>query len=221
MTDNNKKEILWKLVEKSLKERKGKPLLKGDRSVDDKIFSPDNIDHNLEEKNNFDGIGSPEIEYGATDDRKIMSEDIVKISGGKSGSAEGSETGGEGTGSAKISSEALVEYIQSLTGRGVSPYESDLYAEDIKKAVESGEFRFPAEVLESLRQASESDIKEGLKNKDRPKYYAAVKRDRPVRAGVIKEGESHKKRHARELKPEDLKKERPLSPWKTPKPSPF
>ena len=28
MTDNNKKEILWKLVEKSLKERKGKPLLK-------------------------------------------------------------------------------------------------------------------------------------------------------------------------------------------------
>ena len=129
------------------------------------------------------------------------------------------DDGGSGTGDAEISSEALAEYIGSLIGS--SPYTHQANIQAVLKSVREGKFNIPEDTEILFEKDEKGDIIEvKVAKKADPKKYAEVDDRRfAVTAKSIKKGESTKKQ-MRRYEPDELKKERPLSPWKTPTPKP-
>ena len=133
--------------------------------------------------------------------------------------SEDEDGGGSGTGDAEISSEALAEYIGSLIGS--SPYTHQANIQAVLKSVQEGKFNIPEDTEILFEKDEKGDIIEvKVAKKADPKKYAEVDDRRfAVTAKSIKKGESTKK-PMRRYEPDELKKERPLSPWKTPTPKP-
>ncbi|MEC8064420.1 MAG: hypothetical protein VX112_06220 [Pseudomonadota bacterium] len=136
----------------------------------------------------------------------------------KDSDEDSSDGGSQGSGDAEMSSEALAEYIGSLIGS--SPYTHQANIEAVIKSVREGKFNIPSDSEVIFEKNEKGEIVEVRVAKKRDRKFAEVDDRRfAVSAADIEKGKSTK-RPMRRYEPEELKKERPLSPWKTPTPKP-